>query len=330
MFGYDLLMTQIRRDVSVVVCTRNRSAFLAKTLKEITARGYSGGQWELLVVDNGSTDDTLQIAQSFQQNHTDLMRVIVEKELGLSAARNRGIAEARYPVIAFIDDDAFPLQGWLEGLVKAFDDASVVCAGGPVAPMFEGKLPQWFLGRYLPYLTVWDLGEAVVDLHYNEYPRGANMAFRARALKRWGGFSPFLGRKGASLLSCEETELCLRMERGGGRIVYVPDARVRHLTVASRLTPKWMKKRFEAQGASEAIVNWQHGFLKGIGIGLRGYFRNWVQARRERQYSSRLFAQCQWWALVGYLKGIPHAVVKTPLYRPLVPTEKPAAWQPFG
>lgn len=327
---YHLGMAGKTRDVSVVVCTRNRSTFLAKALNEVVGRGYRGGDWELLVIDNGSTDDTLEIARSVETRHPQLVRVMVEEEVGLSAARNRGIADAKYPILAFIDDDAFPLEGWLEALSEAFDDPTVVCAGGPVAPMFEGELPPWFCGRYLPYLTVWNLGDEMVDLHYNEYPRGANMAFRADALARWGGFSPDLGRKGSSLLSCEETELCLRMERGGGRIVYVPGARVRHLTVAGRVTPKWMTRRFEAQGASEAIINWQHGFLRGLGIGLRAYWGNWRAARRERRYDGPLFARCQRRALVGYLKGIPLAIAKTPLYRPRVPTEVPEPWRPFG
>lgn len=323
-------MSETEREASVIVCTRNRSSFLARTCAEILDRGYVGGDWELLIIDNGSTDDTLEIANRVAEEHPDRVRVVVETRLGLSEARNRGIQEARFDILAFIDDDAFPLGGWLEGLVAAFDDPEVMCAGGPVDPMFEGELPSWFRGRFLPYLTVWDLGPSMVDLGYNEYPRGANMAFRAGALRRWGGFSPYLGRKGASLLSCEETELCLRMERGGAKVVYVPGARVRHLTVASRITPKWLLKRFEAQGKSEAIVNWQHGGLKGLRIGLRGHFRHWRAARQEKQYSGRLFASCQRMALIGYLKGIPHAILRTPVYHPVRPWEQPAPWVPFG
>jgi GT2 family glycosyltransferase len=254
----------------------------------------------------------------------------VEERLGLSEARNRGVAEARYDLLAFIDDDAFPLEGWLESIVAAFDNPEVMGAGGPVDPMIEGELPSWFRGRYLPLLTVWDLGPEPVELKYFEYPRGANMAFRREVFTRWGGFSPYLGRKGASLLSCEETELCLRVERGGGRIMYAPGARVRHLTVADRITPKWMLNRCEAQGKSEAIFNWQHAKLEGLHIGLKCQIRRWRSAREERPYTGRLFEACRRKALVGYIKGIPHAILRTPLYQPLLPWEEPAPWVPFG
>lgn len=316
------------RDVSVVICTRNRSPVLAETLAEVVADGYSAGRWEVLVVDNASTDDTGKIAGSMAGRHQDLIRVVVEDRVGLSAARNRGIAEARFPIVAFIDDDARPVAGWLEALTAVFDDPAVVCAGGPVDPDFEGQLPEWFREGYLPYLTAWDLGDRAIDLHYNEYPRGANVAFRGDALARWGGFSPDLGRKGSSLLSCEETELCLRMERGGGRIVYVPGARVRHLVVADRVTPEWMVRRFEAQGASEAIINWKHGSIRGVVIGLRGHYRHWRDAWRDRQAAGPLFVSCQRRALIGYLRAIPVAVARTPRYRPQVRTEDLAPWEP--
>jgi len=317
--------------VSIIACTRNRSSFLARTCEEILKRGYCGSEWELVIIDNGSTDDTLDVAHAVAEEHPDRVRVVVEHRLGLSEARNRGIAEARFGLLAFIDDDAFPLDGWLESLVAAFDSGpEVMCAGGPVDPMFEGELPPWFRGRYLPYLTVWDLGPDPVELAYNEYPRGANMAFRKEAFRRWGGFSPYLGRKGSSLLSCEETELCLRMERAGARIMYAPGARVRHLTVADRITPEWLTRRFEAQGKSEAIVNWQHAVTRGLRIGLVGHIRRWKDAREERPYSGKLFASCQRRALIGYVKGIPHAILRTPVYRPPIPWDRPAPWVPFA
>jgi glycosyltransferase involved in cell wall biosynthesis len=323
-------MTANHPAVSVIVCTRNRSTFLAKTCHEILDRGYRGTEWEVVIIDNGSTDDTLSIAEQVAAENPERVRVVVEHQLGLSEARNRGIAEARYDLLAFIDDDAFPLDGWLEALVSPFDGDEVMAAGGPVDPMIEGDLPTWFRGRYLPFLTVWDLGAEPLELFYFEYPRGANMAFRKEAFDRWGGFSPYLGRKGASLLSCEETEMFLRVQRGGGKIMYAPGARVRHLTVADRITPGWLLRRCEAQGKSEAIFNWQHAKLKGLRIGLSCQIRRWKAARREKPYSGKLFVRCRREALVGYVKGIPHSILRTPLYRPVRPSDEPAPWLPFG
>ena len=301
---------------SVVVCTRDRSALLAEACATILEVEAPSGGWELVIIDNASTDDTRQVADSVRNLAPDLVRVVAEPTVGLSAARNRGIAEARGAVVAFIDDDAFPDRGWLEALVAALGEDGVACAGGPVEPLFEGELPSWFSGRYLPYLTVWDLGDSPVDLGYNEYPRGANMAFARSAFERFGTFSTHLGRKARSLLSCEETELCLRFERGGQRTVYVPAARVRHTTPAGRLTPEWMEQRFGAQGRSEAVIDWMHGGFRGLARGLQAHRARASSAARERTHEGNLHARCQRRALGGYRIGMVTAPVSVPRYRP--------------
>ena len=99
---------------SVVVCTRDRSALLAEACATILEVEAPSGGWELVIIDNASTDDTRQVADSVRNLAPDLVRVVAEPTVGLSAARNRGIAEARGAVVAFIDDDAFPDRGWLK------------------------------------------------------------------------------------------------------------------------------------------------------------------------------------------------------------------------
>lgn len=314
--------------VSVVVCTRNRSAALTGALEAVLDVEYPAERWELIIVDNASTDDTPEIAWRVAETDPDRVRVITETEIGLSAARNAGVAAARAPLIAFIDDDAFPEPGWLEATVDGFDPPDVMCVGGPVAPIIEGDLPQWFRGRFLPYLTVWDLGDEVLDLRYNEVPRGANIAFRRSGLDRVGGFSPHLGRKGASLLSCEESELCLRFERAGDRTLYLPGARVRHVTPVGRLTPEWLQARFAAQGRSEAIVNWMHGGFAGLRAGLRTVKHHAAEARRNRAQVGRVLADCHQRTVSGYRRGFLDAL-RVPRYRPPDPSVELAPWRPL-
>jgi GT2 family glycosyltransferase len=219
---------------TVAVCTRNRSRSLLDACEATLAVDPPDGGWELLIVDNRSTDDTAEVARELAAREPRV-RVEVEPEIGLSAARNAGFRHARGELVVYVDDDAYPEPGWLRALVAAFDREGVLAAGGPVAPRFEGELPGWLGERFLPYLTVWDLGPEPIELTYNEYPRGANMAFHRDVFDRFGGFSTQLGRKGRSLLSCEETELCLRIERGGGKVLYVPEARVEHSVDAGRI-----------------------------------------------------------------------------------------------
>jgi GT2 family glycosyltransferase len=246
------------------------------------------------------------------------VRVLREPRIGLSTARNAGVRAARGEVVAFTDDDAFPDPGWLRALLSALEPAGTLVAGGPVAPLFEGQLPAWFTARFLPYLAAWDRGPEGHPLVYNEYPRGNNIAFRREVFARFGGFTRHLGRTGRSLLSCEETELCLRVERGGGAIVYAPAARVRHLTAAGRLTTDWLERRFFAQGRSEAIVEWRHGGWAGLRRGWERWRRMLVDAERQRTGAADgpLYARCVRRALFGHSCGAMAAPLTVPRYRP--------------
>lgn len=303
--------------VSVIVCTRNRSRTLAESSAALLAMDYPPGLWELLIVDNRSTDDTLQVAHEIARGRPDLVRVIEEREIGLSVTRNTGIRQARGEIIAFADDDAFPERGWLRAFVDVLVEGDALVAGGPVEPLFQGELPSWFSDRFLPYLAAWDRGTEVHPLTYNEYPRGNNMALRRAVFDQYGYFSPHLGRTGSSLLSCEETELCLRVERGGGRILYAPGARIRHLTVTERITPDWLARRFFAQGRSEAIVEWRHGGWQGLRRGWLRWKRMYAQATWEQhlQPDGRLYAGCLRRALAGHSCGVLGAPLTVPRYR---------------
>lgn len=304
-------------DATIVVCTRNRGPALAQALDACT-RLETRTTWELLVVDNASTDDTAEVARGFAERHPERVRVTVEPTLGLSAARDCGVRLARGEVVAFLDDDAEPASGWLDAYVEALREPGVLAAGGPVEPLFSGPLPAWLDERYLPYLSVWDRGAEPHDLAYNELPRGTNMAFRREAFARVGGFDRRLGRSGRSLRSCEETELGLRLERAGARIVYVPAARVRHHVDASRLTPEWMAARFAAQAFSEAIVDWKHGGRPAVA---RGSVRAREALTRARAAgagteASRVALACARTGRGAYWRGLLYAMVRVERWSP--------------
>lgn len=302
--------------VSVIVCTHNRSAQLKEACAAILAVDYPPDSFEVVIVNNASTDDTGGVADEIAREHAHV-RVVDEPVLGLSSARNAGLRHARGALIAFGDDDAFPDRGWLRALADALKRENVLVAGGPVEPIFQGELPLWFSERFLPYLAVWDKGPNVERLSYNEYPRGNNIAFRREVFERFGTFSTHLGRKGNSLLSCEETEICLRVEREGGLILYIPEARVRHMTIADRVTPEWLARRFFAQGESEAIVEWSHAGWRGLWQG----WSRWVVSTahslvRREAADAAIYARCQRNALAGYSRGVMSAPLRVPRYRP--------------
>ncbi len=268
------------------------------------------------------------MALALAQRFPGRIRAVQCTELGHSAARNAGVREAAADVVAFTDDDALPDPTWLRTLVQVMDEEGAQAAGGPVDLVITGELPPWFLENYLLYLAIWRPAEEVRDLVYNEYPRGVNMAFRRQVFERHGGFSSHLGLRGERQLFCEETELFLRLERGGGRIVYSPESRVRHCVDVSRLTAGWLARRFTAQGRSEAILNWMHGGLRGLILGSRVHLANaprasWralppgrPQGQGELEQAARILTHCRRRALLGYLREMPVAVAGIPRYRP--------------
>ncbi len=299
---------------TVAVCTAGGKRDLLPALASVGAQ-VSRLPRELLVVDNapgrgsGLSEHDVATVDGLRA------RLLRETTLGLSVSRNRAIHHARGAWIAFLDDDAEALPGWLEAYEEAFSDPTVLSAGGPVEPVFGGPLPDWLTDDYLPYLTVWNLGPEPLDLRYNELPRGANVAYRREAFERVGEFDTHLGRRGRSLRSCEEIELGLRLERSGGRTVYVPGARVRHRVDVSRLTPEWMRSRFAAQGFSEAIIDWKHGGFARLrkGFSERRRALGWVEGSEA---GDSLRAHCERAASRSYRRGALYALVAVSRWNP--------------
>jgi glycosyltransferase involved in cell wall biosynthesis len=313
----------------VVVCTRNRARLLAQACEAILAQDFPQDLWRLVIVDNASTDETHAVAKELERRFAGRIKAVQEPQIGHCAARNRGIQSTSAPIVAFTDDDAMPDRTWLRTLVKALTSSDALAAGGPVDPVFPVEMPKWFVSDFFPYLAVWRCNGAG-DLTYNEYPRGVNLAFRRKVFDRFGLFNTSLGLRAGRSLYCDEVELCLRIERAGGRIVYSPHSIVRHCIEPERLTVDWITGRFAAQGRSEAIVNWIHGGWRGLLLGLNVHLRNipavpWegLAPRHpgltalELKQAAAVMTRCQRLALGGYLRQAGAAILRTPRYRAL-------------
>jgi GT2 family glycosyltransferase len=316
----------------VVVCTRNRAQLLAGACEAILQQDYAPALWRLVIVDNASTDDTFAAARELERRYEGRVRAVREPEIGHCAARNAGIRATTAPIIAFTDDDALPDPAWLRTLVASLTDGNALAAGGPVVPVITGEPPKWFLPDFVPYLAIWEPPRGTTELRYNEYPRGVNLAFRREVFERFGFFNTSLGLKEGRPLYCDETEMCLRIERAGERIVYAPHSLVRHCVEAERLTVDWITRRFDAQGRSEAIVQWIHGGLRGVLSGLRLHLGNYpavhwtVVAKHhgeltiaEVKEAAAILTRCRRLAIRGYLRQIGPAMANVPRYRAPAP-----------
>ena len=298
--------------VSVAVCTHNRAhllaAAVAAALPQTTALGG-----ELLLVDNASTDATPAVAAALAARHPGV-RVVHEPRLGLSAARNRALAETRAPIVAFLDDDAPPRPGWLAALLEAFDAPEVVCAGGRIALAFDSSPPPWLSAALHGALSAYDLGAVPMAVRYGKatYPFGGNIAFRVEAARAAGGFSELIGLRGRHQLLHEETDLCYRLEHAGGLIRYAPAAVVDHQIGTDRLSPGWMLRRYYHGGESTAVF-----ILRNRGVA-RAVWRVWWQyadalARlpydpREPIDPERFAAECRRREALGYVASLLRSV----------------------
>src|SRR5919112_1316312 len=115
---------------TVAICTRNRAHLLPRTITAVLDQDYPREAYEVLVVDNGSTDDTSRVAASFAANSPVEFRFVVQKSVGISAARNRAAREARNDYVAFVDDDAIPARNWLSALHDVIEEHGALVVGG--------------------------------------------------------------------------------------------------------------------------------------------------------------------------------------------------------
>ena len=197
--------------MSVVVPTRNRARYLEVALASLRAQ-RAAPEYELVVVDDGSTDDTRAVAAAHGA------RVEPVRGSGLNAARNTGVATTTGALVAFVDDDVWVPPDWVAALAagaEAHPEADAF--GGPIHVRLEGPAPAGW--RQAPPITALDLGDADREA---DMVWGANFAVRRSAVERLGGFDEAIGGHG------DEEEWLLGLRRAGGRIVYLAGAGLDH------------------------------------------------------------------------------------------------------
>ena len=241
--------------VSVVVCTHDRAELLRLALASLAAQAPPPGGFEVVLVDNRSTDHTPAVAAEFATRLP--LRYVHEPEMGLCIARNTGWRAARGTWVAYFDDDAEAEPGWLTAVADAFarhPDAGVV--GGRVIPVWEAPQPAWLSDHAARVLTIvdWPGGEHVIADLAAEWLVGVNMAVPRRVLEAVGGFHPWLDRVGTNMLSSGDVFLQKAVVARGLRCVYDPRMAVRHLVGRERLTKAWFQRRYYWQGVSDAVM----------------------------------------------------------------------------
>jgi glycosyltransferase involved in cell wall biosynthesis len=258
--------------ISVVICTYNRAKTLEVAVESVAVQSLPESlAWEIVVVDNNSPDQTRQIVEALQRRYPQRIRYVLERQQGISHARNAGIMATRGEIVAFLDDDETATPDWLPNLTANLYSGEWAGSGGRVLPPSSFSPPRWLSTKSSfasGPLAAFDLGLEPGQL--KEPPFGANMAFRKEVFDRYGGFRTDLGRSGKSMISNEDTEFGRRVMAAGLRLRYEPSAFTYHPVEEGRLKKQYFLDWWFSKGRSDVReLGNPPGSLQFFGIPLR-------------------------------------------------------------
>ena len=298
---------------SVIISTRNRASILPRLFDALAAMPLNAdSRWELLMVDNGSTDQTAQVIAAEQTQGRLPVVLVSEPVPGKSRALNRAIGQARGELLVFTDDDVEPEPGWLQAYIDAAAAHPEIDGfAGRVIPRWLGEIPGWLhtegefaLPRGITNTRDFGLTQQMLDPQV--IPGGVNTALRARAVANNGRFREELG-PGTSVPFVEDTEYMGRFRKGGGTFWYVPEALLYHCNIPERMTKAyvchWMFEVARCQVLAYAdlptgkscagapLYLWRNYLLRGL---------SWCLEPRPQQ---RLQKKMKWMFAAGEIKG---------------------------
>ena len=272
---------------SVIIPTLNQSAKLKQCLFHLSELSFDPDLFEVLVVDNGSTDDTKEISLSFQSKIKKLRYLFCESP-GLMAARHMGCDEANGEFLCYLDDDSLVTKNWLKGISESFADEVVAMVGGPCIPEYETEPPYWMEyfwsetehGKINTVLSLVDFGDQKLFIPPGSV-YGCNFSIRKKIFLEFGGTNPdYLPEKYRQFQGDGESGLAAKISRSGLKAVYNPRVKIHHLIPQSRLTVEYFcwRRYFNGIHASYGTLRRQHGVenaidKKKVSIGRKIYRR---------------------------------------------------------
>lgn len=247
------------KGISILICTHNGSKRIEDTLFHLSKQKVRPSiPWEIVLVDNASTDGTAQIARSFWKSEIPL-KVIYEPRPGVSYARIAGMNACQFSYIGFIDDDNWVTENWIETAYFSMEAHPDACAiGGSSEAIFESSAPEWFAKYSNNYAVGEQYDKPGRIEEFNKLLWGAGLVVRKET---WDylfnfGFKPLLeSRKGKSLLSGEDSEILLLFKLMGLSLYYDPKLKIRHYMTTGRLKWKYYLRLKKSLGASSVYLD---------------------------------------------------------------------------
>lgn len=246
--------------LSVIIPTLNRAGLLDRTLGSITGQTLDERDFEILVIDNGSSDNTAEVCAKHAARFRHF-RLLSCKDPGLHAGRHLGYRQAQGDFLTYADDDIIALPTWLSAVIEAFEDPKTGLVGGNDIPDFEVSPPDWVshlwqpckFGRYLAEYSLIQFheGQYAID---PEFVFGCNFSVRRNLVGEAGGFHPDgFPASLAFFRGNGETALARRIAHLGYNAVFHASASVRHFVPAARMTLDYLEKRSYNEGISASF-----------------------------------------------------------------------------
>ncbi|MBK7872678.1 MAG: glycosyltransferase family 2 protein [Saprospiraceae bacterium] len=231
--------------LSILICTYNRCDILAECLESLTKQTALSDDFEVIVVNNNSFDQTQEIAENFIGKVPNL-RVVIEIQQGLSYARNRAYEEAKADWVLYLDDDALASENLVERALWTIEHHDFKMFGGVALPWYKYPKPHWYKDKYvatnqLPY-------KSVSKIHGNQFAIGCIMVIHKATLAQYRGFDVRLGMIGNKIAYNEEVELQKRLRADGIPIAHDPELFIQHLVAPYKLDVDWFFKSAFALG----------------------------------------------------------------------------------
>ncbi len=239
---------------TVAICTHNHAEKLFETLREIVKLDQPDCLWELLIIDNASTDRTAELVNEFlRTSRLNNSKMVYEPKLGVANARNRALREARGDYVIFIDDDETPASTWLVTMVRAIQKWKPDAIGGRIEVDFSSdERPKWLSDELLGFLG--GLNHGLDEFRLTSIDTKiftGNSAFKKSSVEKIGYFDAELGRRGSKNHGGEDTDMYLRLIAGGYQVIWVPSAVIYHRIEKEKLKRKYFIELHYRQGVQE-------------------------------------------------------------------------------
>ena len=241
--------------ISVAICTWNRAELLRQTLRQFTEMIVPDSiDWELIVVDNNSKDNTRSVVRNFEESLP--VKYVFESRQGHSISRNTAVDHATGEMIVWTDNDVIVDVDWLAAYARgARDYPEASFFGGKIIPIFESRQPPWLINTWEKCQSVYaarDLGNEEFELIPDQFPFGANFAVRANVQRNFD-FDTSFGRKAGRMLGEDEIGILRRMTEQGHTGIWLPRAKLNHFVTMDRATPQYVGEYFVGQGQANVL-----------------------------------------------------------------------------